>query len=180
VTNGNGNNKGAATKGFRKLDPKKLQKMFLVYQEKRSVSDVAKRCGVHRKTVNRYREELKWDIQVDKIDKRIQSKLNNRAVNRRVRNIKILDKAIENIEEQLDDGENMDIDKVDRLVRAQDLLIGRAGDIEEEDKEVSEELKTALAILTKLDEKTIQSIGSYIVDSAGAPKLEKAKFRSEQ
>ena len=127
-------------------------------------------------TVEKYRKELRWDQECDKIDKRTQSKLNTRSVNRRVRNIKILDKAIENIDEQIEDGVDVGVDKIHHIVRTQDILIGRSGDIDDGETEISDELRSALSILTKMDISDIGNIGNYIVNKSGRKKLEKAKF----
>ena len=53
-----------------RLARKKIDEMWSVYQERRSIREVAKKCAVHHKTVERYRLLERWDERLAEIQDR--------------------------------------------------------------------------------------------------------------
>jgi len=157
-------------------------KMFKVFQETGSVRQVATQCGVHIKTAKKYRVRDSWDARVDRIESKVQEREENIIVNRRLRNVKALDKAIESILGQLDDGADVDTKLLPRLVVAQDHLIGR-GAADEEGADLSPAAQEALQFLLSLGERGLiqlaQVISAELADKATQQRAEeRAKHKA--
>jgi len=150
-----------------RIDIQLREKMFMVYQETLSLSQVTARCGLHKLTAKRYRILDDWDARIERINKRIHKKVDVLAVNRRLRNVQVLDMAIEDIKEQIKIAQEkgligiIDPKLLPRMVVAQDFLIGR-GAADEEHVELSVEAREALTFLTSLGEKSIIQLADII------------------
>jgi protein subunit release factor A len=55
-----------------KISRAKVDEMWAAYQDRQSVDHVAKKCGVHWKTVERYRRLEKWDQRLAEIRRQAQ------------------------------------------------------------------------------------------------------------
>jgi hypothetical protein len=143
------------------------EEMFSVFQETQSENQVRKRCKVHPKTVRKYRERDKWDVRVEGIQNKVQEKLEKRIVNRRMRNVQVLDMAIEDVLKQLLEAKAkeqsgvVDPKLLARLVVAQDHLIGR-GAADEEQQDVPPEVAKALEFLSSLGERALVQLAEVI------------------
>lgn len=151
----------------RDLNLETREGMFDLYLETRSVQAVANEYGISTKSVRRYKRVDKWDERVEYIESRIRARTNERAVNRRLRNVKVLDLAIEDIKKTILEAQANGITGVvdpkllSKLVLAQDVLIGR-GAADEEQPDLSPEAKEALEFLQSLGPKALVQLADYI------------------
>ena len=150
-----------------RLTVEKREKMYQVFVTTRAESQVMKRCGVHKRTVKRYRLKDNWDERIQAIEQRLQSRTDITIQNRRLRNVKLLDFAIEDIEKQLMTAREaglagvIDPKILPRLVATQDLLLGR-GAADSENVNMPEEAKQALGILASLGADSIKQLAQLI------------------
>lgn len=150
-----------------KLTHLKRQEMFAVYQRTKSIQMVKRKCVVNRKTVERYRVKDDWDNRVDKIESLTVKKMDKVVVNRRLRNVQVLDEYINVVRDIIfSQKDNPDIELMDpkvlpKLVTAQEFLLGR-GAADDEIPEMSEEAKNALDLLKQLPPHTIAQIAKII------------------
>lgn len=161
--------------GTLRLTRKVREEMFQVYQETGNVNQVHIRCGIHSKTVKKYKRRDEWDSRIRAIQERVEKKLETKLVSRRLRNVQILDLAIEDVQGQLLKAKERDIAGVidpkllARLVVAQDHLIGR-GAADEDDTAIPIEIKEALMFLAELGEVAVKQLAEIISERlAGMP-----------
>lgn len=153
--------------GTLRLTPEVREQMFQVYQETGNVNQVKIRCGIHSKTVKRYRRVDDWDSRLAAIKERVESKLETRLVSRRLRNVRILDLAIEDVQSQLIKARERDVAGVidpkllARLVVAQDHLLGR-GAADEDVSAIPAEIREALEFLASLGEVAVKQLADII------------------
>lgn len=138
--------------------------MFNAYQESRSIAQVVALCKVNKKTAQKWRVRDNWDLRCDEIEAKLRKKMERKIVGRRLRNVKILDTAIEGIAEGLEDGMRLEPKMLPRLIMTQDLLIGR-GAADEEQPSVSPEAKAALEKLVALGEEGVRLLADSIADT---------------
>jgi hypothetical protein len=115
------------------------------------------------------------------IEQDVQVKLDTKIVNRRLRNVKVLDLAIEDIQGQLERAREgglkgiVDPKHLSRLVVAQDHLIGR-GAADEENVDLTPEAQEALDFLKSLPANAIVQLADYLATEL---QKEAAKPRGE-
>lgn len=108
------------------------------------------------------------------IEKKVKHKLDIVISNRRLRNVKALDLAIEDVLEQLTknkDNESFGVinpKDLSKLVVAQDHLLGR-GAADEEQTAISEEAKASLKLLTDMPADTIAQLANVLAEKMTPP-----------
>ena len=154
--------------GKKRLTPQIREKMFLIYSETKSLQKVKKTLGLHRKTVERVRERDHWDERLGAIEKATHQRVDNKITNRRLRNVRLIDKVLEQLEGQLDLNRlDIDIRSLPALVKIQDHLIA-TGAAEEEVMEITPEVQAAIDLLSKLPARTLEQLGAVMSDRIGA------------
>lgn len=149
-------------KGNRKKLADEIERAFTAYAQRRSCRDVKALLGWSKQTIERYRISGKWDKRCKQIDKKVNKSTDNKVKRRRVRNITVLDLAIDGIEERLKDKTAVfPIDKLGQVVKVQNELLGQGG-FEDEEQVVTEEVKVALKILSSLDDTALKALGDEI------------------
>ena len=76
-----------------KLAQKTIDKMWVFWQEKQSVSFVSRKVRVSRSAVNRYRRIDKWDERLIKINHKAIEKADNQTARDRARDIRLVEAA---------------------------------------------------------------------------------------
>lgn len=153
----------------RKITQKLREEMFLIYQETGSKSEVKKRLKLSNKAVEKYYERDNWEGRLRAIEEKVQEKIDNQVANRRLRNVKVLDMAIEDVMSQLEGARAagragvVDPKLLSKLVATQDHLIGR-GAADELDRGITPEAQRALNILATLGEEGLRHLGELITD----------------
>ena len=144
------------------------ERMFQVYSETGSVSRVAKRCSVHKKTVKRYKILDNWDERRLVIESSVQERADEKRVGRRLRNVRALDKAIEVITENLEVGGEIENKMLPKLIATQEVLLGR-GAADDEVPDMTPEQLAAIELLKALPPGGLEALAELLVSSAPDP-----------
>lgn len=135
--------------------------MFMAFQNSCSVHEVSRITGKSRATVDYWRVRDDWDERITRIEGRVEDKLEKKVVDRRLRNVQVLDQALDSIKDQLDDGKKVSIAFLGKFAMVQEMLISR-GAADSEKKLLSESERAALQLLTTLGEKGIKQLGDAL------------------
>lgn len=149
---------------YRKISNEKLQEMFAVYCNKRSIADVVRKCKVNRRTADRYCIIMQWDKQVDAIERRAIKKISDKAVNRLARNLSALDVAIDGIVQKIEKRPaKTPTVMLPHLVRVQEELLNKHPDVFSDDDSEDEKLEAAMRVLNKLSDREVTALGDLLV-----------------
>lgn len=155
-----------------KLSIQQREQLFQTYLDTRSKLKTAKKHNVAQKTVRRYMKRDKWLERIARLDQAVQKKTDETRVNRRLRNLKVLDIAIEDIYNQLEAARSVGetvvpIKLLSKLVLSQDILIGR-GAGESIDSQQSPEVKQALELLEQLGPDGVRQLSTVLAERLAA------------
>ena len=110
------------------------QAMFLAWCDVQTITHVMQVCKVGQGTVIKYRKADGWDQRLDKIKKKVTSRLDRKAADRTARNIDKIDALKEKVYNTLMgkhvEGLQLIVDKIgikdlDKLIRLEELLLGK-------------------------------------------------------
>ena len=149
--------------GKKRISLELREKMYTIYSQSRSLFEVEKACTVSRKTVRKWREKDEWDVRLHQIELRVRAAADSKETNRRLRNVKVLDKMIDNIKGQLtaEDAVEVPIKLLPRLVVAQDVLLGR-GAADDEQAEIPADVLAAIEVLSELGPKALSQLADIM------------------
>jgi len=73
----------------RRLTDKKIEEMFLAYQEKQSLAHVQRKCKVSLPTIKKYKDEGEWDERLKRVRQKTIEKVDARIASYRARHINL-------------------------------------------------------------------------------------------
>lgn len=111
-----------------KLDRAKIEELWLAYQGRQSVNEVAKKCGVHHKTAERYRRLERWDERLEQVRAQAQDKADYTLADAMAGSLRIVrkfkERMAEAIEAQLLDEYTATAAELERLVKLEAFVLG--------------------------------------------------------
>lgn len=154
--------------GSKRVDRRLREDMFQAYEASGgSIARVVKICKVHRITAKKWRIRDRWDVRLARIEVATEKKLEKKIINRRLRNVQVLDTAIEKIKDDIEAGTaDLEAKSLAKLVATQELLLGR-GAADEIESTIPPEAIEAINILSQLGDSGLRLLGDRLADASG-------------
>jgi len=147
-----------------KVSLEQRERMFQAFMDLGSARAVSQQLGIPVKTCRMYEERDRWWERRERIESSVREKTDNKIVNRRLRNVQILDTAIDRIAKDLSSEEVfVPVKMLPRLVLAQETLLG-AGAADDEQAPMSIEAQQALNLLQSLPPEALTQLAGVLAE----------------
>lgn len=111
-----------------RLDRTKIDELWTEYQVHGSIHEVAKKCGVHHKTVERYRRLERWDERLEEIRAKAQRKADYTLAQAMTDSLKLVraykQKMADAIASKVVCDEDVTASELERIVKLEAFVLG--------------------------------------------------------
>jgi hypothetical protein len=111
-----------------RLDRTKIDELWASYQVHQSVHEVANTCGVHHKTVERYRQIERWDQRLEEIRAKAQKKADYTLAQAMTDSLKLVraykQKLSDAITSKIVSGEDVTASELEKIVKLEAFVLG--------------------------------------------------------
>lgn len=119
---------GYAFRVVNKLSQRRIDELWLAYQEHESVHAVSKKCGVHWKTVDRYRLLERWDERIADARRRAQDEADYDLARAMAASLRLVTQYKSKLAEALDRMTVLDDDvtasELEKVIKLEGFLLG--------------------------------------------------------
>lgn len=102
--------------------------MWAAYQERQSVDQVSKKCGVHWKTVDRYRQQERWDERLADIRRKAEKEADYDLAQATAESLRLVQdfktKLRATLERMTTDDVAVTASEIERIIKVEQLLLG--------------------------------------------------------
>ena len=111
-----------------RLDRQKIEDLWVEYQLHQSVHEVSKKCGIHWKTVARYRRLERWDERIEEIRAKAQKKADYTLAQAMADSLKLVraykQKMADAITSKVVSDEDVTASELEKIVKLEAFVLG--------------------------------------------------------